>query len=179
MTCIVGYVANGVVYIGADSAAAQGWEVVPLLIPKVFHRGPFLIAYTDSFRMGQILQYDLHPPEQENGEEIHQFMASKFVGAVREALRRNGWMTVKDGQESGGTFLVGYRGHLYGIHSDFQVMESAMHVQAYGVGREYALGAMLALSALAPEARIRASILIASQWCAGICEPIHVLEARP
>lgn len=55
MTCVVGLVDKGTVYIGVDSAAVQGWTRRKSRVAKVFHRGPFLIGYTTSFRMGQLL----------------------------------------------------------------------------------------------------------------------------
>ena len=65
MTCIIGLAENDRVYIGADSASAEGWTVRATGLSKVFRAGEFVIGYTDSFRMGQILEYHLEVRERE------------------------------------------------------------------------------------------------------------------
>ena len=63
MTCIVAIAQNGVVYMGSDHAASDdktGW-ILARKEPKVFKAGQYGIAFTDSFRMGQILQYSWTP----------------------------------------------------------------------------------------------------------------------
>lgn len=61
MTRVVGLVRQGRVYMGVDSAAVQGWTRRASQVSKVFRRGPFLIGYTTSFRMGQFLEHHLAP----------------------------------------------------------------------------------------------------------------------
>ena len=58
MTCIVAIAQNGVVYMASDHAASDdktGW-ILSRKEPKVFKNGQYGIAFTDSFRMGQILR---------------------------------------------------------------------------------------------------------------------------
>ena len=59
MTCIIGLVADGRVYLGGDSAAVHGWTRRRTRLRKVFRKGPFLVGYTTSFRMGQLLEHQL------------------------------------------------------------------------------------------------------------------------
>ena len=59
MTCIVGLVDDGKVYMGGDAASVDGYIVRTSALSKVFRNGPFLIGYSTSWRMGQILQYHL------------------------------------------------------------------------------------------------------------------------
>ena len=68
MTCIVGVVDNGKVYMGGDSAGVGGLCIETRKQPKVFRNGDFLIGYTDSFRMGQLLQYKMSPPRYFEGD---------------------------------------------------------------------------------------------------------------
>ncbi|OFW63650.1 MAG: hypothetical protein A2Y74_04410, partial [Actinobacteria bacterium RBG_13_63_9] len=117
MTCVVGLVDKGSVCIGADSAGVQGWALTVRADEKVFRRGPFLMGFTTSFRMGQLLRYRLDVPDQA-GPDVPEFMATVFIDAVRECLKAGGWATVKDGNETGGGFLVGYRGRLFTIGND-------------------------------------------------------------
>ena len=60
MTCIVGLVHNGIVYIGGDSAAITIDGVQFLRSdPKVFIKEDFLIGFTSSYRMGQLIRFNL------------------------------------------------------------------------------------------------------------------------
>ena len=73
MTCIVGLEHDGKVYMGGDSAAVGGMDVYPSRIPKVFQAGRYLIGYTTSFRMGQLLQYGLDKIARKRKKHIRTF----------------------------------------------------------------------------------------------------------
>ena len=90
MTCIVGLVQKGTVYIGADSASVSGWTSRVTRLPKVFRRGPFLIGYTTSFRMGQLLEHALAVPPQGDESDDMRFMVTTFVESVRALLKERG-----------------------------------------------------------------------------------------
>ena len=71
MTCIVGIVdqSNNKTYMAADSIGVRGNDKSIQNNPKVFynyHDPKFLIGFTSSFRMGQILQYEFIPPKVNN-----------------------------------------------------------------------------------------------------------------
>ena len=173
MTCVIGLRHGGRVYIGADSAAVQGWSVRPSNVPKLFRNGPFLIAYTTSFRMGQLLHYELEVPKQA-GEDDRKFMVTKFAECTRKLLKERGFSKVDSNSEKGGQFLVGYNGALYTIHTDFQVAEVAEGLDSVGSGSDYALGAMVALEKLPPVRRIKKALQIAAHFNMGVCPPFHV-----
>ena len=107
MTCIVGLVHEGVVYIGGDSAGVGGMSLTVRADEKVFQNGEFLMGFTTSFRMGQLLRYSLKPPRRHPDDDIHQYMVVDFINAVRECLKSGGYASKKNDVESGGTFLVG------------------------------------------------------------------------
>ena len=56
MTCIAGLIEDGNIWIGGDSAAVTHYRMMKRADTKVFINGPFLIGFTSSYRMGQILQ---------------------------------------------------------------------------------------------------------------------------
>lgn len=174
MTCIVGVAEDGKVYIGADSMAAAGWNKSVTALRKVFRVGEFVIGYTSSFRMGQILQYHLDVRHQQDGETDERYMVVAFIEAVRQCLKDKGFARVSSNTEEGGSFLVGYRGSLYHVSDDFQVNRWANNIAACGAGEVAATAAMLALSHLAPEDRIRRALAISAELCNGVCEPFHV-----
>jgi ATP-dependent protease HslVU (ClpYQ) peptidase subunit len=77
-------------------------------------------------------------------------------------------------QESGGSFLVGYRGRLFEIQSDYQVAETTYGFAATGCGEDYLLGAMHALAAEKPEQRILRALAAAEEFSAGVRGPFIV-----
>jgi len=175
MTCIVGLASEGKVYMGADSAGASEWTVRAVRSSKVFKVGPFIIGYTTSFRMGEILQYHLEVQPQD-GESDHRYMVCQFAEAVRKALKEHGFAKVENNVEEGGIFLVGYHGHLYSVDDDFQMTEMADGYDACGGGKEFALGAMRALEEMSPEKRIKRALEIAAFFSGAVMPPFHILS---
>lgn len=173
MTCIVGLSYKGTVYMGGDSA---GVDTSDLSInirsdEKVFLNGPFIMGFTTSFRMGQLLRYKLTPPKQSINQNDMAYLVTDFIDAVRECFTDNGFGT----ESEGGTFLVGYNGKLYTIDSDFQVGLSKAGIHAVGSGANIALGAMY-VSKGKPEARITKALEAAAAYNAGVAPPFHILK---
>lgn len=173
MTCIIGLVDKGKVYMGTDSMSAAGWDVRVTKLPKVFKRDDFLIGYTTSFRMGQLLQHRLVIPVCDE-ESRMDYMVCSFVESVRSCLKDNGYTKIEHNTEEGGQFLVGYGDRLFVIDSDFQVNEYAEGYDAIGCGSSYALGAMRALDDLRPKRRILDSLEIAAHFSSGVQQPFYV-----
>lgn len=89
MTCIAAWRDNGRVYVGADSAGVGGYTLEVRSDEKVFRVGPYVIGFTSSFRMGQVLRYSTTLPAPEDWD-VNRFMATRFVDAVRGALKTAG-----------------------------------------------------------------------------------------
>jgi len=178
MTCVVGLAEKGKVYIGVDSASVQGWTRRTTNLRKVFRTGPFLIGYTTSFRMGQILEHHLVVPPQDPKEANRSYMVTKFAECVRAMLREKGFSKVEANSESGGQFLVGYRGTLYSVQSDYQVGEMSDGLDTVGSGAEIALGAAKALEKVPAVRRIRRALEISAQFNMGVCAPFHIKSMK-
>lgn len=174
MTCIVGLVDKRNIYIGADSASVAGWTRRITRLPKVFRRGPFLIGYTTSFRMGQLLQHELQVPPQKDRVDDMEFMVTTFVESVRKLLKERGVSKVEANAESGGQFLVGYKSRLFSVQSDFQVNEMADGFDAVGSGAEFALGALAATRGLSPTVRVRRALEVSATFNMGVTGPFFV-----
>lgn len=172
MTCIIGLESKGMVYIGGDSAGVSGLSVTVRADEKVFVTGDFIMGYTTSFRMGQLLRYKFEPPVHPNDMDDMKFLVTHFVDSVRKCFQDNGYGS----KDNGGTFLVGYRGKLYCIQSDFQVAKPSLPYDAVGCGADLAMGAMFANDKLKPKDRIEKSLLAASTFNAGVVAPFLVLK---
>ena len=179
MTAIVGITDGRTVVIAGDSAGVGGCVTQPRLDAKVFTNGPYVIGYTSSFRMGQILRYAVKapiPPEGEDG--LHAFMCTSFINSVREGLKEGGWASKNNDQEEGGSFLVGVRGRLFEIEGDYQVGELADGYAAVGYGAEIALGALHATrdAGMTMEARVITALEAAAHFSMGVRPPFTVID---
>ena len=164
MTCIVGLVHEGVVYIGGDSAGVGGMSLTVRADEKVFRNSDFLMGFTTSFRMGQLLRYSLEPPRRHPDDDIHQYMVVDFVNAVRRCLKAGGWASKMEETERGGTFLVGYSGHLFTVDSDYQVGIPEDGFAAVGSGQDIARGSLFATQGQEPRIRVLTALRSAERF---------------
>ncbi|HUV74811.1 MAG TPA: hypothetical protein VMW79_10915 [Anaerolineae bacterium] len=179
MTCIVGLAENNTVYMGADSGSGSSgdWDMRISAVPKLFRSGPFLIGYTSSWRMGQILQHHLHMEElvlPVSGSDVQEFMVCTFIEKVREALKTFAYATKEHNEETGGQFLVGCFGHLFHIESDYQVNEAADGMDACGCAEKFALGALWSSRAEKPRERIAKALDAAAYFSGGVRPPMII-----
>jgi ATP-dependent protease HslVU (ClpYQ) peptidase subunit len=176
MTCIVGLVHEGAIYIGGDSAGVSTGDLSLSVRQdrKVFRNGDCVMGFTTSFRMGQLLAYRLSVPKPREGDDVMAFMVGDFMNAVRQCLKDGGFAAAKDGVECGGTFLVGYRGRLFSIYGDYQVGENSHGYAACGCGELIAMGSLHASVGQPPEDRVRGALTAAETFSAGVRGPFVV-----
>jgi ATP-dependent protease HslVU (ClpYQ) peptidase subunit len=174
VTCIVGVEYNGRVVIGGDSAGVAGWSVTVRADTKVFRNDAYIMGFTDSFRMGQLLRYSLVPPMPRTWD-LDRFMATEFVAAVRDCLRDGGYARNDSGNESGGQFLVGIQGRLYRIDSDFQIGRSVDDYQAVGAGEDFARGSLHTSADQPPDYRVRKALAAAAHHSTDVRAPFHLV----
>lgn len=178
MTCIVGIVQNGSVYIGGDSAGVDGsWALVVRADRKVFRNGDFVMGFTSSFRMGQLLAFDFHPPAPRAGVDVMAYMVTDFIDAARNRMKAGGYARTRDSAEEGGTFLVGYKGRLFHVGQDYQVGESTHGFDAVGCGDQLALGSLRSTREWADaKARVAEALATAEAFSAGVRGPFFIEE---
>lgn len=176
MTCVVGLVQGGLVHLGADSAGVAGLSLTVRADGKVFRNGEYVMGFTSSFRMGQLLRYKLEPPAPTS--DLERFMATTFIDAVRAVLKEGGWAMKYSEQESGGCFLVGVRGRLFEIDSDYQVGEPAVGFSAVGCGQDIALGALYATDGQPVKKRLRTALEASERFSAGVRGPFSYASTK-
>lgn len=174
MTCVVGLVEGDKVYLGADSAGVSGWDLTIRADPKVFRNGNMAMGFTTSYRMGQLLRYALKVPLHDPELDVMAYLTTAFVNGVRDCLKAGGYAIKEKEQESAGSFLLGYRGGLYVVDSDYQVGQPVDPYAAVGCGASIALGALYATAGQEPDARIRVALAAAEQHSAGVRGPFVV-----
>lgn len=177
MTCIVGLLcSDGKIYMGADSAASEGASVHTVKTTKVFRNGPFLIGYTSSFRMGQLLQYEFEPPTRDPDDDALAYMVKDAIPAMRKCLKDGGYTKAENNVETGGVFLVGYEGRLFRIDSDFHVGEPLQPYTAIGSGEDIALGSIYSThgTTITSRERILKALNAAQEFKGSVREPFNV-----
>lgn len=180
-TCIVGIEHEGHVYIGGDSAGVKGLSIQTRRDEKVFKNEDFVMGFTSSFRMGQVLRYAFVPPEHSPRKDDMEYLVTDFIDAVREAYKESGFMS-KDEEsnsaESGGTFLLGYKGNLYIVDDDFQVGQTHDGYAAVGCGSDLALGSLYTSSFSDPVERMEVALKAAAHFSAGVRGPFNYVSTK-
>ena len=184
MTCIVAIAQNGTVYMGSDHAASDdktGW-IISRNEPKCFKAGQYGIAFTDAFRMGQILQYSWTPPKYtptKTNSGLDKFMRTKFIDSVKVAFKDNGYGSIGSSSEedTGGIFIVGVCGRLFTIDEDFHVGENVVNYMAEGSGGQIALGALYATkNQKNPRLRLKAALEAATEFNMSVAQPYTYIQ---
>ena len=173
MTCIVGLVDKGRVYVGGDSAGVASDLIMARVDPKVFTRDGFIFGFTESFRMGQLIQHNFKIPAPPAAGSCYKYMCTTFMDALIECFSDKKFTRYYNYRISGGTFLVGFRGELFKVHSDFQVEIHNEPYNACGCGQKFALGALHTLNKykMDPEDKLMAALDAASTFSTGVCRP--------
>lgn len=176
MTCIVAVRDdNGLIVMGGDSAGfdSTSYIVTARKDPKVFKRGSYIIGFTTSFRMGQILMHCGSLPDPIEGVDVHAFMAKNFVKSVRHIFHEEGY--TDENITLGGDFMVGVKGRLFTIYSDFQVAEACDDYATIGCGAQVALGSLYATAGNALHTRVKSALEAAEKHNGGVRAPFLIL----
>lgn len=184
MTCIVGYIdkENKRILVGGDCAGVGGSYLTHRKDPKVFIRDSFIIGFTTSFRMGQLLMSDdrLQIRRQKEEEINFDYMISAFIPAIQKLFEDGGFLKTDKGEKEGGTFIVGYKGDLFEVQSDFQVAQYINDFCACGCGMDYALGSLFATKndKIEINVKINNALLAAEHFSTSVSSPFKIIELK-
>ncbi len=177
MTCIVALKSNGKIYMGADSAGVGGLTLSIRADDKIFTNGPFIMGGTSSFRALQLLHWKFVPPKQTQKKDDVKYMCTAFIDAVRKCFKAGGYSTIDNNVETGGNFLIGYKGNIYEIDSDFQVGQPTDDYICCGCGGQVAKGSLFSSKGVAnPQSRVKLALEAAEHFSAGVRGPFKYLE---
>lgn len=191
MTCIIGIVlADGTVVIGADSACSDGsrvsriggGKIVRLRTPDAKGGPDMLIGCSGSVPMLHTLRHRVVLPHQGEMDD-DRYMQTVFVDEVRKRFKEAGILKKENEVETAsGYALIGYRGRMWLLESDYQVRHVAHSTWAIGSGGDEARGALWVLERfrnldtgyMALEA-LRAS----AELTPFVREPFEILQCSP
>jgi ATP-dependent protease HslVU (ClpYQ) peptidase subunit len=184
MTCIVGLIDGDVTYIGGDSCGSNGYFKTIRTDKKVFKLKDTpnaILGYTSSFRMGQLLMYATGLIDKRDEPNInHEYLVTKFIPNVMKLLKDGAYSQNDKGEESGGTFLLGYKHRLFKIEDDYQVGMLVDNYNACGCGQDYAFGSLYTTNGtnLSPVERIHKALQAASKYSVGVSAPYYIINTE-
>ena len=160
MSCVVGLLSNGHLYIGSDGiATTEDGERRPIIATKIFTNKEYLIGFTGSVRTGQLVGPKFFDPP----GNIYD-----MPDAIRELLLEKGSAVINSETQQhlqSCNFLLGYKGRLFEILIDYQLNEIRGDFTAIGSGATYAMGSLFATKKWKdPEKRVINSLQAASEY---------------
>ena len=181
MTCIVGITDGKRIAMGADSAGSSPdtSEIYDVATSKLWSSGAYLVGICGSFRAGQLARWEMawpDPPEAA-GAELESFVVREVVKSLRHTLQDAGFTSPAEPARAA-QFLIGLKGHLFSIGSDFSAVSMSAPFMAIGSGRLAAYGALQILAGLElePEEKVRRALAAARTQTANVREPFHLLS---
>lgn len=144
MTIVVGMVDDeGKVWIGADSLTSKGDYGFRQSRPKVFKKGDFVFGGTGAVSEIQHMVYATTLPPVKEGQDAYDYLINDLFPEFRLKLRAGGRLQVHHEEQLIDTeMMIGWRGALYIMGTDFSIVEPYRKYDAIGIGQEYALGAL-------------------------------------
>jgi len=190
MTCVVAAIKDNKTYMAADSMGFDAHRRIrrkdqKLFIGKTSFGQKFMIGFTTSYRMGQLLKYQFVPTgydvDETSDESLHNYMVSIFVKQLMDVFKLNGFGEIKEGDESsGGTFIVAISDKLFIIESDFQVGQPLANYISCGSGSDYAHASLYTSQRMYPHLptkdRLQLAIECAIEHSNTVGGEIHYLE---
>lgn len=179
MTCIVAIAKEGKVWMGADSGGSDEEVdvIMPYIMPKVFIRNNYIIGYSGSFRFGKLLQYifDLPPvPNSINtSEKLDEFMNK----VVMQSLKKQAKELELEKEEMDFDALIGVKGHIFEVSSDWCALESSLPYNVSGSGHKFALGSLYTTEVWKdPQKRINVALSAAAEYAMSVAPPFNILS---
>lgn len=181
MTCIVGYVDKGKVWIGGDSAATAGYDkyIYHAEEPKVFKRDNIIFGMTGSSRIGQLIRYALEIPTKEEGCADIVYLSNQLMPAMLKCFKNHQMFKIKDEriEESWGA-IIGFNGKIYRVDGNFNLMRTNKNYVAHGAGQDFALGVFYALqdSNIGPKTKITKALEASAEFSTVVSPPFNIVE---
>lgn len=169
MTCIIGLVEDGTVYMGGDSRLNFGGSIETHPRGKLLRKGELLIGTCGLSITRNLVEHVMVVPERPDDISDETYIVAHVIAVLHDLMHTHSL----DFSESGA--IIGYRQQVYRVSSDYSVTTNMHGVYCIGSGESLALGAMTALKdILPPTARILRALEIASEFNDGCAPPFYV-----
>lgn len=177
MTCIVGCVEGKSVWIGGDRAATNGGLNRTLIKePKIFLKDGVGFGVCGLPKVMDALQHAVEPKY--GGQGPKKYLVSDLVPALREGFKKLDCTVDHEGQHYfHGAILIGFRGRLFQLEGNFQLVESSKGFDAVGSGAEPALGSLRSSKGKVKD-RLLEALKVSAENNAGVAPPFDVIEVK-
>jgi len=163
MTCIVGIVQDGKMWMGADTCVSFGDYYMNSEEPKVFINKDIICGVAGPVIVRQELQYNIDL--QFVLPDIKAHILTKILPSLKK---------VDDKDEA--ELLIGYKGKLYETNKGVLLCSSTKNYASVGAGYAYALGCLYTTrDCKDPEHRILLALEAAEQFSSSVKGPFNVL----
>jgi len=173
MSCVSAIAQNDKIYMACDYySITESFSKRYRKDCKIFQNGPYLIGFAGEIRGGQMLRPEFWKPPKD---------LIYFGEAVRDQFNEKGCCqkSAEGTDETGTGFIVGWKGQLIQITSDFQTAEHTDNFTAMGTGGDYALSILFyTRKQLDPVKRLKEAQDCAAYFSAGVSKEhrIFILE---
>ncbi|MEN6293529.1 MAG: hypothetical protein ABFD07_16135 [Methanobacterium sp.] len=177
MTCIVGLIEDNTIYIGGDSALDTTSGIIRTKNPKVYKKGEFIFGVAGYLSVINALTHVMVFPPCYEHQDPFEYIVNNFIPSYRSALHEQGLIEMENGIERNRSeLLLGFRGHLFSIGTDFSVLESQDNYIAIGSGAVFAMGAFHGTKnlKLEPDYRIHRALEAATDYDECVLEPYEI-----
>lgn len=181
MTCIIATINNGKVHMLGDRLGSNGFtKEIYLKNDKVFKVEDFIIGYTTSFRMGQILQYSWQPPKHSKDDSDDEYFYKHVISSLKKTFAANDFGHKDKTEFNGGNFLIGWKGRIFEIQDNLSALEYSNHASV-GSGCYHAVAAMQAMKnfnilADDPESLMKNALHIAADCTTGVSKEYNYIS---
>ena len=180
MTCIVGYVQDGVVFLGGDSLGSDDYLKSTFTQKKVFkskYDSNLIIGLSGNYIL-QFLQYEDIFMDIALYEDINEYLITRFVPNLRELVMRYSAFDGEDNNKMSGELMFGYQDKLFKVQEDYSIIERKDNFDAMGTGEATSLGALNILrdNYLPPIEKIRIVLKTSSKFNTGVAPPFYIIN---
>jgi hypothetical protein len=150
MTCVVGLVSDGAVYLGSDSVSSDGHRKWTRRDPKVMLVGggsgehKMAAGICGSWRLRDVLQWEMSIEAPRAGVEVEKWVRTDFVSELRSKMKKAGALQVSHDVETLGhaDFLLAAGDQLFFVGADLQIGFCEEWGDAIGSGLDIARGVL-------------------------------------
>jgi ATP-dependent protease HslVU (ClpYQ) peptidase subunit len=179
LTCIVGIVEDGKVWMGADTQHTRGSTKLKDRSPKIFQKGPFTIAAAGSARGSQLLFYGVNIEEIELTDDEKSNVV-KLADAVQSANRKAKHYSKESEIEKGEIyFIVSQNNRLFCVEFNYYVHEVESFI-AIGGAADFAEGVLHYInkyhSSLSPKSKIKRALTLSECYDSSVSSPFTIIE---
>lgn len=186
MTCIAAVVADdGTVHMGGDSAGIDVVNNLQLGIgteAKVWKNGGLMFGACGSFRVSQVIRWQVHVPAYDPDTEILSYLTGPLMDSLRDELDVRGTLQawLDDATEGiDGGLLIAVDGRVFEVYGDFGIGELVHGYGAIGCGGQIALGSLAATEGMGikPKQRVKMALEAAERHSGGVRGPMHYIKS--